>query len=74
MLGHNTNEGLLFTNPAIANNSAVDNDILLDFPDINTAVRAYIENVLYPPVFDGTYGYKDEISRTALRIAESTFA
>lgn len=73
MLGHNSNEGLLFTNPAITNDSALDADISVDFPHIDPAVRNYIENVLYPPVFDGSYGYKDEISRVDLIISESTF-
>lgn len=64
---------VLFTNPAITNDSAVDANILVNFPDISPAARSYVENVLYPPVFDGTYGYKDEISRLNLIISESTF-
>lgn len=73
MVGHNSNEGLLFTNPAIANNSALDTDLSVSFTDINPTVKAYIENVLYPAVFDGSHGYVDEIGRIDLIISESTF-
>ena len=72
-MGHNANEGLLFTDPAVTNDSALATDLSISFPDINPAVKAYILDVLYPPVFDGSLGYKDEISRTDLIISESTF-
>ena len=72
-VGYNTDEGLDFTNPAVANNNAVAATLLSDFPSLNPAVSAYIENVLYPPVFDGSFGYTDEIGRIDLIISESTF-
>lgn len=73
-MGHNANEGLLFTNPAVTNNSALSADLSIGFPGINPAVKAYILNVLYPPVFDGSLGYRDTIGRTDLIISESTFS
>ena len=73
LLGHNADEGLLFTSPAVTNNSALAVTLQTDFPDLNPSISAYIQDVLYPPVFDGSLGYKDEIGRTDLIITESTF-
>lgn len=73
MVGHNADEGLLFTSPAATNNSALPAQLLTDFPDIDPAISSYIQNVLYPPVFDGSYGYTDGVQRTAFLISESTF-
>lgn len=73
MVGHNADEGLLFSNPAITNDRAFAGDLLVDFPDINPSVQTYIEEVLYPAIYDGSYGYKDEIGRIDLVISESTF-
>ena len=73
MVGHNANEGLLFTNPAVTNDSAFAAALLVTFPDIDSSVQTYIQEVLYPVTYDGTYGYKDEIGRIDLVISESTF-
>ena len=73
MVGHNSNEGLVFTDPAVSNNSAFDAAIVRYFPNISPAVRTYIEDELYPPVFDGSFGYKDQTGRLDLFISESTF-
>ena len=74
MLGHNADEGLAFTNPATTNNSALDTYLSIGFPNIIPSVKAYIENVLYPPVFDGSFGYTDGIGRLDLIISESTLS
>ena len=73
MVGHNADEGLLFTNPAIMTTLAFGAYITSTFPDISPKAAAYVENVLYPPVFDGSHGYIDETSRVATAIAESVF-
>ena len=76
MLGHNADEGLVFTNPAITNDTAFDFYLLSAFPTINPSVASYIENVLYPPTMPGmlgTSGYSDETGRVVLLISESTF-
>ena len=44
------------------------------FPTAKPSVIDYITQTLYPPVFDGSYGYKDQIQRTALTAAESVFS
>lgn len=76
MLGHNADEGLLFTNPAIQNDTSFNEYILQSFPTINPSVASYIENVLYPPNMPGvlgTTGYSDETGRVVLVLTESTF-
>ena len=73
MVAHNTNETPYFTNPAVQNNSAYNEYIRLGFPDISPSVADYIEKVLYPPVFDGSYGYTDQFGRSALAISDSSF-
>ena len=73
LVGHNADEGLLFSSPAITNNTAYVDFITGAFPGITSGIVNYIANVLYPPVFDGTYGYTSDLGREILSIAESTF-
>ena len=76
MLGHNADEGLLFTNPAIRNDTTFNTYIFNAFPTINPSVVSYIQDVLYPPNMPGTLGtsgYSDETGRVILTVAESTF-
>lgn len=73
MVGHNANEGLLFSDPRTTTESAFNSYISLQFPGISPAATAYIENVLYPAVFDGSYGYKTNFQRVVLAIADSSF-
>jgi carboxylesterase type B len=42
-------------------------------PNTPEKVSDYILNVLYPPVYDGSHGYKDSIERTSLSIADLIF-
>lgn len=74
MIGHNADEGLTFTSPGVTNTTTYNAYLLASFPDVSPAVANYIENVLYPPIFDGSYGYTDETGRTALTISDSTFS
>jgi len=77
MLGHNADEGLLFTSPGITNDTAFNEAVLQAFPAINPSAASYIENTLYPPKMPGvlgTTGYSDDTGRFALAIAESTFS
>ena len=76
MLGHNADEGLFFTNPAITNDTTFDEYVQSAFPTIDPSVADYLENVLYPPKMPGTLGltgYSDETGRVVLVITESTF-
>ena len=76
MLGHNADEGLDFTNPAVLNDTSFNEYLLQTFPTVDPSVASYIENVLYPPDMPGvlgTTGYSDETGRLVLTISESTF-
>lgn len=70
MVAHNDDEGLRFTDPAL-NSSSLSELLLVTFLGIQPSVVDYIENVLYPPIFDGSQGYTDGISRAALVIGDS---
>ena len=76
MLGHNSDEGLLFTSPFIQNDTSYNEFLSTSFPTLNPSIASYIENVLYPPNMPGTLGlsgYSHETGRVILTISESTF-
>ncbi|GME61741.1 acetylcholinesterase [Neofusicoccum parvum] len=73
MVGHNSDEGLLFT-PPVTNNSGYLDFVRGNFPSARSSVVDYIANTLYPPVFDGSMGYRDQVGRAALTIGEAGFA
>lgn len=65
MVGHNTDEGLLFTNPFVNTSTAFDAFVREAFPAATQAVVDYITNDLYP-----ASAYPDTIARTALMLSE----
>lgn len=71
--GHNTNDGLPFTDPAIQSDSAFDQFLRRRFPDIQPSVVDYIDKVLYPSIYDGSHGYTDRIGRSAQAITDVIF-
>ncbi len=73
LVGHNTNEAPLFTPPYVQTQAQTQDFLLTNFPSIPPASLNYILNVLYPAVFDGTYGYKSNLERLFLLIGESSF-
>jgi carboxylesterase type B len=73
MVGHNFNEGLLFASPFIQNETALVSYITSIAPGASQSVIDYITNTLYPPIFDGSYGYKTMTDRLALFISEASF-
>ncbi|KAI9822473.1 MAG: hypothetical protein M1827_000192 [Pycnora praestabilis] len=73
MVGHNEDEGLLFTSPYVTTDSDYAAALQTNFPDISPSVLNYITQVLYPPIFDGSYGYKIDFERDVLTTSESIF-
>lgn len=73
LIGHNANEALLFTPPSVTNNSAFHTYLTTILPSVSDAALDYIENVLYPPIFNGSFEYTSPFARLSLLIAESTF-
>ncbi|KAF4857011.1 Carboxylesterase patB [Colletotrichum siamense] len=63
MTMHNTLEGLTFTNPTINSSADYLTTVTSSFPTISKDALKFINTTLYPPVFDGSLGYKDEFQR-----------
>ena len=77
MASHTSNEGFIFVNPAVQNNSAFDDWLSSTLiPDASPAVRDYVSSELYPPIFNEstTLGYNDTITRAAAAFADRTIA
>ncbi|KAL1623549.1 hypothetical protein SLS56_008253 [Neofusicoccum ribis] len=72
LVGHNTNEGLLFT-PPLYNDSDFVAYVQASYTSAKPAVINYITDTLYPAVYDGSYGYKDVVGRASVVLAESSF-
>lgn len=69
-VGHNSDEGLLFTPPTVQTQDEFIEAIEMLFPTANASTISYITEVLYPPVFNGSYGYTSAIGRTALAVSD----
>lgn len=69
-VGHNSDEGLLFTPPIVQKQSEFVLAIQTIFPTANASTISYITDVLYPPVYNGTYSYTSAIGRTAQVISD----
>ena len=70
IVAHNVNEGLFFTNPSIRNESAFIDSFQQAFPAISATNTEYIANVLYPSIFDGSYGYTDQFTRAVQLLSD----
>ncbi|MCJ1432715.1 hypothetical protein MMC27_002072 [Xylographa pallens] len=70
MQGHNANEGFIFTPPYTDTASGYDTFVstLLNSTDIEQVTQT-----LYPPIFDGSYGYINNIQRAALTVGNLNF-
>lgn len=73
MVGHNLNEGLSFSSPFIQNETGFSTYIRTTLPAATAATINYITQTLYPPVFNGSYGYTNQLQRTALLVSEFSF-
>ena len=71
--GHNINEGIEFMDPFAQDETRFEADLRIYFPTITDAAIQYISKTLYPPVFDGSYGYTTETVRSDLMITEAFF-
>lgn len=73
MAGHNINGGLIFLSPDARNSSWVAGLLKEYYPSIPHNITDYITNVLYPPVYNGSYGYKSPFERADVFISELIF-
>ncbi|KAF2641629.1 alpha/beta-hydrolase [Massarina eburnea CBS 473.64] len=73
MVGHNADEGALFTPAYSKSTETLRNHTAASFINIPEQSLDYITDVLYPAVFDGSYGYTTEFGRADLITSESVF-
>ena len=77
MVGHNADEGLLFTSPFVDNQTEFETFVAALLPTLQGLPKTvnYISDVLYPPIFDGSQAqnYTNEIARAAAAVSEVTF-
>ena len=77
MVGHNADEGLLFTSPFISNETTFETFLTAALPGLKALpnVLSYITTTLYPPVFDGSQAmnYTSQIARAAALDSELIF-
>lgn len=74
MTSHTQNEGSLFANPFITNETAFTEHVRHTFPGASQASIDYVTRDLYPPVFDGSNGYTTQFERTSLLGSEVFFS
>jgi carboxylesterase type B len=73
LVGHNTDEGLLFTPPFVQTQDNFTSFLSQSLPTTSLAQREEISKQLYPAVYNGTFGYTNPIYRTALAISDLAF-
>jgi acetylcholinesterase len=73
MTGHNSNEGVYFTDPRVTDDTALAAFIRRQFPGIQDSVVSTIVETLYPAVYDGSQPYRNGVDRTIFIISELIF-
>lgn len=73
MVGHNANEGALFTPFFIPNEAALEDQISSAFANAPKSSLDYVTKTLYPPVFDGSLPYTNNFERGSLIVSEGVF-
>lgn len=61
MIGHNLDEGPLFTDPSIIDNASFNTFVQSLFPAPDDQLVEYVESTLYPPTFDGSQPYTNQL-------------
>ncbi|KAB2578069.1 Carboxylesterase patB [Lasiodiplodia theobromae] len=72
LAGHNTDEGLIFT-PPLTNESEFTTYLQGSMPNARPSIISHITETMYPPVYDGSHGYRDLIGRATLALSEFAF-
>lgn len=72
MLGHNGQEGLVFTPPYAQTPQAFDTYFAETFPESPQSFRDTVSKI-YPDVLNSSQGFKNEINRTAVALADYYF-
>ncbi|EMT67499.1 Para-nitrobenzyl esterase [Fusarium odoratissimum] len=73
LIGFNQDEGLIFTSPESNDNAGFRKFLESTYSNASPETLDHIETKLYPPVFDGSYGYTNQTGRASITKAESEF-
>lgn len=73
MTGFNADETLYFTDPSNTNDSVFISGLENTFPDIQPSILDFIDNTLYPPIFNGSEPYESFFDRAKLSLADAAF-
>ncbi|KAI1004019.1 Carboxylesterase [Podosphaera aphanis] len=72
MTAHNSNEGLIFTNPFMSD-SLIRSSLMTIFPTMSNATISYMMSNVWPATYDGRYPYKTVLERASTAVSEITF-
>lgn len=73
LVGHNTLEGGFFFDPEVETEKDFKTWIDRGFPGLGHSNVKHLVETLYPPVFDGTYGYHSQATRQIAFSSEAIF-
>lgn len=65
MIGHNPEEGVLFTPANATDVTTFEDSVLVLYPSMTQENLDHVTETLYPAIFDGTYGYTDPYGRAS---------
>jgi carboxylesterase type B len=74
MAGHNTNEGVAFTDPSVRTDAQLETYLATAYPGMGPSVITYITKTLYPADYDGSMPYTNAVDRFIFLITESIFS
>ncbi|EMR87519.1 putative carboxylesterase family protein [Botrytis cinerea BcDW1] len=70
MVGHTSDEGPFFSAPFVQTQNDFETTVAEFFPTANETLLNTITTELYPPVFNGTYGYRTPYERIARTLSD----
>lgn len=73
LIGFNEDEGLIFTSPESNDDAGYRKSLESTYSNVGPETLDHIETTLYPPMFDGSYGYMNQTGRASITKAESEF-
>lgn len=66
-------QGLAFTSPFVRDNAAYISLLRGFIADASPELVDYASQTLYPPIFNGSFGYRDQFQRAAQTVSDAIF-
>ncbi|KAJ3527258.1 hypothetical protein NM208_g10787 [Fusarium decemcellulare] len=73
LIGFNRAEGLVHTSPEVVDEATYRVSLEQAYAGAHPTQLHYIQNTMYPPVFDGSYGYTNQTDRSSITRSESFY-